>query len=91
MTTALMISQMLELHDDALIADIDQAFTEIDREVERSRREDHGPLLLIVDELVDELLAPAKTDELSIELELELEDRQAEHADLESSDVAEVA
>lgn len=88
MTTALMISQMLELHDDALIADIDQAFTEIDREVERSRREDYGPLLLIVDELVDELLAPAKADELSIELELELEDRQAE---LGSSDVAEVA
>ena len=91
MTTAMMISQMLELHDDALIADVEQVFNEIDRSVALTPRDEYGPLLLIVDELVDEMLAPPLVEEsnkLSISLELEL---GVGEADASANSVAEVA
>lgn len=90
MKTALMISELLEFHDDTLIADIERAFDEIDRLVEPTPPGERFELLLIVDDLMDEMLAPAKTEQLSIELELEIGAEQAVHAE-DRDEVAEVA
>lgn len=57
MTTALIISELLPIHDDALIADIDAVFDEIDREVALAREvAEQTALLLDVEWLVDEML-----------------------------------
>ena len=88
MTTAMMISELLEFHDDALIADIDRAFIEIDRTVKPTPPGAPDLLQLIVDELVEEMLAPDTKAELTISLELEI----GEHEDREpNGDIAEVA
>ena len=93
MTTALIISELLPFHDDALLADIDQIFDEIDRSVAETAPDEAEEILLIVDWLVDEMLTPescaqrSKSDELAIELELEDPAPTAAEAD----EVAEVA
>ncbi|HLT37783.1 MAG TPA: hypothetical protein VK034_15935 [Enhygromyxa sp.] len=58
MTTALIISELLlPIHDDALIADIDAVFDEIDREIAETRAlAQQAALLLDVEWLVDEML-----------------------------------
>jgi hypothetical protein len=73
MTTAIIISELLPLHDDALLADIEHIFTELDRTVAKTAPDDRAELLLLVDELVDEMLAPAEPrEQLAIELEIDL-------------------
>jgi hypothetical protein len=90
MKTALMISELLEFHDDTLIADIERAFDEVDRSVEPTPPGERYELLLLVDDLVDEMLAPVEGEQLSIELELEIgADATAETRDRD--EVAEVA
>lgn len=94
MKTALIISELLELHDDTLIADIERAFDEIDRLVEPTPPGERFELLLLVEDLVEEMLAPEQAEQLSIELELEIgTDKQAAPTrDLdEVAEVAEVA
>ena len=89
MTTALMISELLPLHDDQLSADIERMFDEIDRSIDPTPANDTFELLLIVDELVDEMLAPGAAEEaLEISLELALEDRAHETANDEVAEVA---
>jgi hypothetical protein len=90
MKTALMISELLEFHDDTLIADIERAFDEVDRSVEPTPPGERYELLLLVDELVDEMLVPATGEQLSIELELEIGADQAV-ATRDRDEVAEVA
>jgi hypothetical protein len=74
MTTALIISELLPIHDDALVADIEAAFAEIDREVEETRElARRAALLLDVEWLVDEMLddtVRASLEGLEISLEL---------------------
>ena len=89
MTTAMMISELLEFHDDALLADIDQAFIEIDRTIKKTPPGQPDLLQLIVDELVEEMLAPDTKRELSISLELEV--GLGEDLEEPTGDVAEVA
>jgi hypothetical protein len=89
MTTALIISELLPFHDDALLADIDHIFDEIDRSVAKTPPDEAEEIMLIVDWLVDEMLAPAKSNELSIELEVELGAEQT--AARQDDEVAEVA
>ena len=86
MTTALIISELLELHDDALLADINRAFDEIDRSVPVLSDGDNA-LMLIVDELVEEMLAPGESSKLSISIELDIYDDDDGSCD----EVAEVA
>ncbi|PRQ08495.1 hypothetical protein [Enhygromyxa salina] len=90
MKTALIISELLELHDDTLIADIERAFDEVDRLVEPTPPGERVELMLLVDDLLDEMLAPAPTEQLSIELELELGDGRAASTE-DRDEVAEVA
>ncbi|KIG15676.1 hypothetical protein DB30_05424 [Enhygromyxa salina] len=90
MKTALIISELLELHDDTLIADIERAFDEVDRQVEPTPPGERFELLLLVDDLTDEMLAPAPAEQLSIELELELGDERVAQAE-DRDEVAEVA
>lgn len=92
MTTALIISELVPIHDDALVADIDAAFVEIDREVALAReRAEQSSLLLDVEWLVDELLEttiriPREALEISLLLADE-DDDELHHRD----EVAEVA
>lgn len=90
MKTALMISELLELHDDTLIADIERAFDEVDRLVEPTPPGERFELLLLVDDLIDEMLAPVQTEQLSIELELEIGNKDAAQTE-DRDEVAEVA
>jgi hypothetical protein len=90
MKTALIISELLELHDDTLIADIERAFDEVDKMVEPTPPGERFELLLLVDDLIDEMLAPLKREQLSIELELEIGDEQTVHT-VDRDEVAEVA
>jgi hypothetical protein len=91
MTTALIISELIPIHDDALVADIDAAFDEIDREVALAReRAEQSAMLLDVEWLVDELLETTvriARESLEISLELHAEDLGHHHRD----EVAEVA
>lgn len=75
MNTATFISELLHVHDDALLADIEDIFCEIDRTVDKTAADDRVEILLLVEELVEELLAPEPRprEQLEIELELELE------------------
>lgn len=90
MKTALIISELLELHDDTLIADIERAFDEVDRLVEPTDPNERFELLLLVDDLIDEMLAPAPGEQLSIELELEIGADPTEQMQ-DRDEVAEVA
>lgn len=90
MTTATIISELLPLHDDALLADIEHIFDEIDRNVKLTAPDEASAIMLLVDELVDELLTPVKPDELSIELSLDPQTPDV-YADRDEYDVAEVA
>jgi hypothetical protein len=74
MTTATIISELLPFHDDALLADIEHIFDEIDRTVEHTPPGEAFVIMLLVDELVDEMIdeRPIQRDELTIEISLEL-------------------
>jgi hypothetical protein len=89
MTTATIISELLPFHDDALLADIEHIFDELDRTVEPTPPGEAFVITLMVDDLVDELLTPVTPDELTIELALELDDPEVD-AD-RFTEVAEVA
>jgi hypothetical protein len=91
MTTATIISELLPFHDDALLADIEHIFDEIDRTVELTPPDDSFVIMLLVDELVDELLTPVKPDELTIELALDLRTSDVYADRDEFAEVAEVA
>lgn len=92
MKTATIISELLEYHDDALLADIDDIFDDIDRNVEPTPPDDAFVIWLLVDELVDEMLTPVVPDRLEIELSLELGSESDVYADKdEFTEVAEVA
>ena len=88
MTTALIISELLELHDDTLIADIERAFDEIDASVPIVADGDSA-LMLIVDELVEEMLAPDRARGESTKLSISLDIYDDDGAS--SDEVAEVA
>lgn len=93
MTTALIISELLSFHDDALLADIDAAFAEIDRDIALSRAE-VDRLQLDVEWLVDELLDDTvrmSREQLDISLELTPEPSSAAKHDAGPDEVAEVA
>lgn len=89
MTTAVMISELVPIHDDTLVADIDAAFDQVDREVaanDEASRETRALLLdveWLVDDLLDEATVRLAREPLEISLELEL--------DCNSDEVAEVA
>jgi hypothetical protein len=95
MTTATIISELLPFHDDALLADIEHIFDEIDRNVENSPPGEAFVIMLLVDELVEDMLTPVVPDELTITLTLDLgfetaaTDVYADHD--EFAEVAEVA
>lgn len=94
MTTATFICELLPFHDDALLADIEHIFDEIDRSVDQTPPGEAFVIMLLVDELVDELIdnRPAKRDELTISLELELDTELSDvYADQDEYQVAEVA
>ena len=89
MTTAVIISELIPIHDDALVADIDAAFEQIDREIiaanDEASRETRALLLdveWLVDELCEETMRLAR-EPLEISLELQF--------DCNSDEVAEVA
>jgi hypothetical protein len=88
MTTALIISELIPLHDDALVADINAAFDEIDREVAAARnRVEHQALLLDVEWLVDELSEDTiRVSREALEISLELHEQNND-----CDEVAEVA
>jgi len=57
MTTAMMIAELMPLHDDELVADIDMTFAAIDRERQAAREQaEVEALLLDIDWLVAEML-----------------------------------
>jgi hypothetical protein len=89
MTTAIIISELLPIHDEALLADIDAAFDEIDREVAESTA-DTDAVLLAVEWLVDELLDTVCTAREPLEISLELTDSDSDSAPV-CDEVAEVA
>lgn len=95
MTTATIISELLPFHDDALLADIEHIFDEIDRSVDLTPPGESFVIMLLVDELFDEMIdeRPAKRDELTIEISLDLELSGSDvYADRdEFTEVAEVA
>jgi hypothetical protein len=72
MTTATIISELCPFHDDALLADIEHIFDELDRTVESTPPGEAFVIMLLVDELIDELLTPVTPDELTIEISLDL-------------------
>ena len=90
MKTALMISELLGLHDDTLIADIERAFDEVDRLVEPTPPGERFELLLLVDDLMEEMLAPVQAEQLSIEIELEI-GAETTAQTVDRDEVAEVA
>jgi hypothetical protein len=94
MTTATIISELLPFHDDALLADIEHIFDEIDRSVELTPPGESFVIMLLVDELVDEMIdeRPVKRDELTIEISIDLE-RELSVSDVynDFAEVAEVA
>jgi hypothetical protein len=79
MTTALIISELLPLYDDALIADIDAVFDAIDREVEEAREAaEQASMLLDVEWLVDEMLEDTvRITREALEISLTLTDSEA--------------
>lgn len=89
MTTALIISELLPIHDDALIADIDAVFDAIDREVAESREAaGQAAMLLDVEWLVDEMLEDTiRVSREALEISLMLEQVES----VPSHEVAEVA
>jgi hypothetical protein len=91
MTTATIISELLPFHDDALLADIEHIFDELDRNVEATPPGEAFVIMLLVDELVDELLTPVTPDELTIEISLDLTSRDVYSDRDEFTEVAEVA
>ncbi|PRQ03014.1 hypothetical protein ENSA5_19530 [Enhygromyxa salina] len=93
MTTALIISEHLELHDDTLLADLDRIFEELARTIEPTPPGESHALLLLVDELVDEMLVPGggEREQLSISLEIEVGGAADHQDDQRSAEVAEVA
>ena len=92
MTTATIISELLPFHDDALLADIEHIFDEIDRTVPFSPPGEAFVIMLLVDELFDEMIheRPAKRDELTIEISLDL-DRELTDSDVYTDRFTEVA
>lgn len=92
MTTALIISELLPIHDDALIADIDAVFDAIDREVAEAREAaEQAALLLDVEWLVDEMTEETlRVSRESLEISLTLTESEAE-AETVRVEVAEVA
>jgi hypothetical protein len=94
MTTATIISELLPFHDDALLADIEHIFDEIDRTVPFTPPGEAFVIMLLVDELVDEMIdeRPVKRDELTIEISLDLDTDSDVYTDRdEFAEVAEVA
>jgi hypothetical protein len=91
MTTATIISELLPFHDDALLADIEHIFDELDRAVEPTPPGEAFVIMLMVDELVDELLTPVKPDELTIEIAIDLTNSDVYADQDEFTEVAEVA
>lgn len=91
MTTALIISELIPIHDDALVADINAAFDEIDRQVAlaQARAEQHS-LLLDVEWLVDELTEDTiRVSREALEISLEIDDLASDNQ--VRDEVAEVA
>jgi hypothetical protein len=94
MTTATIISELLPFHDDALLADIEHIFDEIDRTVPFTPPGEAFVIMLLVDELFDEMIdeRPVKRDELTIEISLDLDTDSDVYTDRdEFAEVAEVA
>jgi hypothetical protein len=91
MTTATIISELCPFHDDALLADIEHIFDELDRTVESTPPGEAFVIMLLVDELVDELLTPLVPDELTIEISLDLTSPDVYADRDEFPEVAEVA
>jgi hypothetical protein len=93
MTTATIISELLPFHDDALLADIEHIFDEIDRTVDLTPASEAFVIMLLVDELVDEMLdeQPVKRDELTIEISLDLDRETSSDVYADCDEVAEVA
>jgi hypothetical protein len=91
MTTATIISELLPFHDDALLADIEHIFDELDRTVEPTPPSEAFVIMLMVDELVDELLTPVTPDALTIELAIDLTNADVYADQDEFTEVAEVA
>jgi hypothetical protein len=91
MTTATIISELCPFHDDALLADIEHIFDELDRTVEATPPGEAFVIMLLVDELFDELLTPVTPDELTIELALDLMDSETYTDRDQFPEVAEVA
>jgi hypothetical protein len=89
MTTATFISELLPFHDDALLADIEHIFDELDRTVDSTPPGEAFVIMLLVDDLVDELLTPVTPDELTIEISIDLTSIYADRD--EFAEVAEVA
>ncbi len=92
MTTALIISELIPIHDDALLADIDAAFDEIDRKVAAAReRSEQRALLLDVEWLVDELTEDTiRVSREALEISLEISEPDSD-ANSDRAGVAEVA
>lgn len=77
MTTAMIISELISLHDDELVADIDATFDRIDHEVAAARDLEQRTLLLDVEWLVDEMLEQTvriSREALDISIEITGED-----------------
>ena len=92
MTTAMMIAELMPLHDDELVADIDMTFAAIDRERLAARaRAEIDAMLLDIDWLVAEMLggAPHRARE-ALDISLELTPEFAEPAVRTHADHAEV-
>jgi hypothetical protein len=97
MTTALILSEM-PIHDDALVADIDAEFAQMNRDriAARQRAEDEALILdvdWLVSELLDDVTVRIAREALEISLELTLEAAsEAASDDTDNRDeVAEVA
>jgi hypothetical protein len=90
MTTALIISELIPLYDDALVADIDAAFAEIDREIALANElAEQSALLLDVEWLMDELLEDTiRVAREGLEISLELRNDDLAHVRDEVAKVA---
>lgn len=95
MTTALILSE-IPIHDDALVADIDAAFDEMNRDwIAARQRAEQEALLLDVDWMVSDLLeeVTVRMSREALEISLELSpESETESDDANTRDeVAEVA
>jgi hypothetical protein len=96
MTTAMMIAELMPLHDDELVADIDMTFAAIDRERRIAREQaEIEAMLLDIDWLVAEMLGgvPRRGREPgreALDISLELTPDLAEPAVRTPADYAEV-